>query len=335
MTISPRPTWTTMFRAISEIAVATRVASVREKPSFVASILPCARAGTMSASEAIGTRISSSILGVPLSPSVEHPERFVEIERRVERLEVEVELHHRDRDVRLDPDDDCPGAAQSRGHRDRAERPRHERVDDVQGSNVDDEAASAVPSDAVGEIVSESEDLAVAEVGLNRGDQVVALSKYRDQHFGLRSGFGLVRHGRPVARAVPNQAIRFLETALEIPDRPHHAQVDAEVDERLSDLRRETRDDRARAHESCCLDGLDEVVRDRQVDPGHAGDVDYHDARPVGLDRAQQLLGELARPRRVEDADDRENEQALPDLENRCRELVNRLLLLPDHPFAL
>src|ERR671930_1407571 len=170
-----------MLRAISEIAVAIRVASVREKPSSVASARPCARAGTMSESETIGTRISSPILGIPPRPSVEHRERLVEIERRVKRLEVQVELHHRDRDVGLDPDDHGLCAAQPRGDGDRAERTCDEGIDDVQGPHVDDEPAYALPADPLGQLVAEGEDLAVTEVRLDRSDQVVALAKDRDR----------------------------------------------------------------------------------------------------------------------------------------------------------
>ena len=55
----------------------------------------------------------------------------------------------------------------------------------------------------------------------------------------------------------------------------------------------------------------------------------------VGADAAQQLLGELARPLTVEHADDREDQQALADLQHRRRELADRLLLLADDALAL
>src|SRR5919202_2950077 len=179
--ISPLPTWTTMLRAISEIAVAMSVASVLEKPSFVARARPSARAGTMSESEVMGTRISSPILGVPPHLSVEPRERLVEIERRVERLEVQLELHHRDRDVGLDPDDHGLRAAEPGGDRDRAERAGDEGVDDVQCPDVDDEPARTLAADPLGQLVAEGEDLAVAEAKLQRSDQIVALAKDRDR----------------------------------------------------------------------------------------------------------------------------------------------------------
>src|SRR5919204_838262 len=105
-----------MFRAISEMAVAISVASVREKPRWSASARPSARAGSMSESAAIGTRISVSIAAP--RPVVEQGKPFFEVESGAEWLEVHVELHHRDRDVRADADDHRLGAAQLRRQRD-------------------------------------------------------------------------------------------------------------------------------------------------------------------------------------------------------------------------
>jgi hypothetical protein len=50
---------------------------------------------------------------------------------------------------------------------------------------------------------------------------------------------------------------------------------------------------------------------------------------------AQELLGELAGALAVEHADDREDQQPLADLEDRGRELADRLLLLADDALAL
>jgi hypothetical protein len=154
----------------------------------------------MSESEVMGTRISSPILGVPPRPSVEHRERLVEIERRVERLEVQVEVHHCDRDIGLDPDDDGLCAAEPGGDRDRAERPGDEGVDDVQGPDVDDEPAYALPADPLGQLVAQGEDLAVAEVGLDRGDQKIALAKNRDRGLSVQASASSSAPGDPLAR---------------------------------------------------------------------------------------------------------------------------------------
>ena len=57
-------------------------------------------------------------------------------------------------------------------------------------------------------------------------------------------------------------------------------------------------------------------------------------ARLVRMPR-EQLLGQLARALRIDDADDRQDEQALADLEHRRRQLADRLLLLADDALAL
>jgi hypothetical protein len=154
----------------------------------------------MSESETIGTRISSPILGIPPRPSVEHRERLVETERRVERLEVQVELHHRDRHIGLDPDDHGLCAAQPGGHGDRTERACDEGVDDVQRPDVDDEPACALAADPLGQLVAEGEDLAVAEVRLDRSDQVVALAKDRDRRLSAQASSSSSASREPLAR---------------------------------------------------------------------------------------------------------------------------------------
>src|ERR671934_1178557 len=129
-----------MFRAISEIAVATSVASVRVKPSSRASARPCARAGTMSTSDSSGTRISFAIV-VPSARPVEKRERLVEVEGRMEGFEVEIELRHGDRDVRLDSDDERLCASKPGGDGDGAEGASAEGVDDINPWAVDDDPA--------------------------------------------------------------------------------------------------------------------------------------------------------------------------------------------------
>lgn len=118
----------------------------------------------------------------------------------MERLEVQVELHHRDRDVGLDPDDHGLRAAEPGGDGDRAERACDEGVDDVQGSDVDDEPACALAADPLGQLVAEGEDLAVAEVGLDRGDQVVALAKDRDRRLDAQTSASSSAPGKSLAR---------------------------------------------------------------------------------------------------------------------------------------
>jgi hypothetical protein len=148
----------------------------------------------------MGTRISSPIPAVPPRPLVEDRECLVEVERRVERLEVQVELHHRDRHVGLDADDHGRCAAEPRGDCDRAERAGDEGVDDVQGADVDDEPACALAADPLGQLVAERENLAVAEVGLDRGDQEIALAKDRDGSLDAQASTSSGSPNEPLAR---------------------------------------------------------------------------------------------------------------------------------------
>src|SRR5690348_10054901 len=132
-----------MLRAISEIAVASSVRSVLEKPSAAPILRASWRAVTTSASVRIATRISSAtdvrLLVVELA--LEERQALLEVERRVHVLEVHPELDHRERDLRLDADDHGLRAAQPGHVRDPAQRARDERVHHVQRGDVDDDPA--------------------------------------------------------------------------------------------------------------------------------------------------------------------------------------------------
>src|SRR5215203_766824 len=143
-TISPRPTCTTMLRATSEMAVAIRVGSGRGKPSRSAMARPSDRAATRSASELMETRTSSSILCVPPGQAIEQRYRRIQVECNAERLQVQMELHDRDRHIRLDADDDGLGAAQLRREDDASHGSGHEGVDDLERGNVDHYPARAI-----------------------------------------------------------------------------------------------------------------------------------------------------------------------------------------------
>src|SRR3954454_14550262 len=96
-----------MLRASSEIAVAMSVASPGVKLSAVATERPVWRAVTMSRSDRMGTRISFSKCSsarLELAIQVGHP--FFQVESSGDVLHPQSELHHRERDVGLDPDDD-------------------------------------------------------------------------------------------------------------------------------------------------------------------------------------------------------------------------------------
>src|SRR5262249_34937183 len=98
-----------MFRASSEIAVATTARSVDGNPHCVASSRPSCRAATTSESQSIETRTSSAmsanLLIVTLSVSVQIREPLFEIERGRDPFQGEPELDHREGHLRLDAHD--------------------------------------------------------------------------------------------------------------------------------------------------------------------------------------------------------------------------------------
>src|SRR5262249_6938623 len=106
-----------MFRASSEMAVATSVASIAENPRRAANARPCWRAVTMSLSAVIGTTVPVACARAPLfiaatgSPRpgsltglvVQVREAFFEIERRRHTFQRQAELDHRKGDLGLNP----------------------------------------------------------------------------------------------------------------------------------------------------------------------------------------------------------------------------------------
>src|SRR5437867_4981123 len=134
---------------------------------------------------------------------------------------------------------------------------------------------------------------------------------------------------------IAEQALGLFDTALEIADRIHLPQVYPDINKGLGDFGRQTRHDHDRAEKPGGLDGLDEVVGHGGVDVRHARDVEHDDFGAVGPYAAEQLLGQLTRALGIDDADDRQDEQALPDLEHGGRQLADRLLLLADDALAL
>src|ERR1051325_987432 len=93
-----------MLRATSEIAVAMRVASLAGKPAWVASSRPFCRAATMSASWSIPTRVSACT-ATSRQRGSQNREAVLEIERRVDPVEPEAELHHGGGDLGVDARD--------------------------------------------------------------------------------------------------------------------------------------------------------------------------------------------------------------------------------------
>src|SRR3954449_6783572 len=325
-----------MLRATSEIAVAISVRSVLEKPSWDDRRRPSWRAVTMSASEEIGTWTSSAATAALHRDPVEEGQALLEIEGGVHPFQVQAELYHRESHLGLDAHHHRLGPAQVRHVRDPAQRSRGERVHHVERGHVDDDPARAHRPRALQQLVPQPQHLGVAQRRLDGGDQVAALLEYRHRHWSVLPALANLRGFLLALRdLVSQQPLGLLDSALEVAYRRHLAEVHTDSDKRLRDLRREARDDHAGAHQPGRLDRLDQVVRDGRVDCRDAGDVDDDDLGAVGPDAAQQLLGDLPRALRVEHADDRQDEQALAHLKDRCRELADGLLLLADDALAL
>src|SRR5688572_12614530 len=140
-----------MLRASSEIAVATSVASVAEKPISSARLRPWRRAFTISMSDVTGTELSILKSDTSRAMLLEFPiqifQSFFEIERGRNLAESDTQLHHRKRNLRLYPHD----------HRLRAAEPDHmgdipqgagsEGIQHIQRRHVDNDAARAVTPD--------------------------------------------------------------------------------------------------------------------------------------------------------------------------------------------
>src|SRR5205085_3386861 len=137
------------------------------------------------------------------------------------------------------------------------------------------------------------------------------------------------------AHLVAEEPLRLLDAALEVAHGVHLREVDADGHQSEGDLGREAGDDAAGTHEPRGLDGLHEVVCHGRVDGRNTGDIYHHDLGPIRPNSPQQLLGHLASALAVQDTDDRQNEESLPDLQYRRGQLTDRLLLLADDPLTL
>src|SRR6185369_5740263 len=119
--ISPVLAWSTMLRAISEIAAAIRVRSEPSKPNSIASARPFCRASTMSALELIATRVPSFSMFDLLFGQIEVSQPFFKVEGSADAFQGQPQLHHGEGNIGLDADDDRFGATQFEHVRDGAE----------------------------------------------------------------------------------------------------------------------------------------------------------------------------------------------------------------------
>jgi hypothetical protein len=109
---------------------------------------------------------------------------------------------------------------------------------------------------------------------------------------------------------VAQQALGLFNAALQIADRIHFAEIDADRDDGLGDFRRQTGHDHVGAQQPRCFHGLHQVIGDGRIHCRHAGDVDDHHFGAVHADAAQQLLRQLPCSLRIDDSDDGTNPTA-------------------------
>src|SRR2546423_4870293 len=112
-------------------------------------------------------------------------------------------------------------------------------------------------------------------------------------------------------------------------------QVYAEVNNGLRDGRADAGDDAGRAEQAHGGHGLNQVIRHLRVDGRHAGDVEDGDLGARLDDALKQALHHQLRAAAVERADQRQADDAIPDLHDGRRQLQHILLLLADDALAL
>src|SRR5260370_26291449 len=131
-----------MLRASSEIAVATRVESISEKPNERASVRPFCRAATMSLSVWMGTRIVWFTVGQSLCTAFEFlvqvMQPFFQVQGGHHPLEGYAQLDHGEGHFRLDPNDDCLGPTQADHLCDFTKGPRGKGCHDVHTRPIDE-----------------------------------------------------------------------------------------------------------------------------------------------------------------------------------------------------
>src|SRR5262245_60349515 len=323
----PPPPWRVVFRASSLAAVTIFVWSTRLKPTATAHSRTTCRTATMSSDERIA-RVSSRRTAIP-APAVlerlaDQRDPLLDVQRRAHAGQCQTELDERDRDRRTHADDGRLRVEDARHRGDVAEHPADEGIDDLERRDVDEHAARAMLRDPLGEIVLQGHRETVVHVHLDGDEQAVTHLEDRDALHRTSAGSdgepaAIERHGEGVGdRCLRDDAL----------------QLDPEMHDRLRDLRPDAADDALGSHEPRGGNRLQEVLRDERVDGGHAGDVDDRDPRAGGDDLLEEALHHDLRPGAVERADQREREDALPELDDRRRELQHLLLLARDDLFA-
>src|SRR5918992_179963 len=97
-----------------------------------------------------------------------------------------------------------------------------------------------------------------------------------------RLAFGWGRGLRGFPDLVAEKPLCRLDSPLEILNCVHHAQIHTQGDQRLRDLRRQSRHEHLRPHEPASSNRLNDVVGHRLVDGGNSRHIDDHYPCAVG-----------------------------------------------------
>ena len=291
---SPRFAYRTMLRASSEIAVATMVASPEENPSRVASVRPRWRAVTMSVSDATVTRASSTPAGRSVIASSVLP-CALEKARAPPRGRA-----WWPRPPGSGPAGPSRSATSGSMPTITVSAPRSliicamsRRVRLANESITSSAVTSTItPRERYRPTCSTSDSRSCSRSASVSADWMLAmrygpLLQDRDLHRARGSaasahaggGASLTRHD-----LVPEQALRLLDAALQVADRRHLAEVDADVDRVWAISGDRPGDDDRGAEQPRRLDRLHEVVGHAGVHRRHARDVDDDDLGAIGPD---------------------------------------------------
>ncbi|PAV70342.1 hypothetical protein WR25_02883 [Diploscapter pachys] len=112
------------------------------------------------------------------------------------------------------------------------------------------------------------------------------------------------------------------------------AQVQPQMHDGLRDLRAHAADDAVGAHQTDGGDGLEQMLGDQGIDSRHTSDVDDGDFRTGVDDTLQQRLHHGLASLRIERADQRQGQHAIPQLDHRSGQLQQLFLLALDNRFA-
>ena len=196
-------------------------------------------------------------------------------ERRAHAGQRQAELDQRDRDGRPHADDDRLGVEHPRHRGDVAEHPADERVDHLERGDVDQHAAwRRVVDDLRGQIVLQRHRQPIVHVHLDGDQQELAhledRDAFHDQSSPVRrapSSLHVRRRGLPDSAPRGRALSATANASASVAFVDHVAEIDAQMDDRLRDLRPDAADDAVGAHQPRRRDGLQQMLRHRACRP--------------------------------------------------------------------